>query len=364
VTPVTVADTDPRSAFVVNPEDMTNWFKQVKEAQLELHGGLLRKVAYEAEDRSRQIVEQATKIALRFGTISTPGAPGLVARGKVTEIGCNGVAVAALKRATELKGKVIIGKGRVAAAALEFKKDPTPAKGVKLEQEKTRLAKYEVELAAVIEKQLSHVTRERLYPQSSKQILEKDIAYEHSPEIPTELVTQWLDVIVGDTASVSRAKAQLQREIGVKILVNGALNTNSDYIGAFDGIYYRSPVEMKLLAQRASVQESPLAVGSVPFFQFGVLAAIPISNGVFQNNRFVVHFTEDGKLKSFEYKEPKARTEEALATVEGNLGILEDSEKAAIEAETNLLKAEKERVDAEKALLEAQGELNNVRDGI
>ncbi|MCU7867418.1 MAG: hypothetical protein KZQ98_02645 [Candidatus Thiodiazotropha sp. (ex Lucinoma borealis)] len=79
VTPVTAVDQSLESTFIIDPREMTNWLKTVDEAKVELSNGLLSIVTYEVDDKSRSALSQLAKVALRFGTTSTPGAPNLSA---------------------------------------------------------------------------------------------------------------------------------------------------------------------------------------------------------------------------------------------------------------------------------------------
>lgn len=372
VTPVTVVDQSLESTFVIDPREMTNWLKTVDEAKVELNNGLLSIVTYEVDDKSRGALSQLAKVALRFGTVSTPGAPNLSAIADTkfefvdgdTSVsickdefgGSNGY----LDKANKTKEKIIALKGTFIAAQTAFKKNPTIENGKNLEKAKADLNKEKAKYSALIEGKLTYTHKERFYP-----ILPgptPGILYKHTPTIPRDLIVLWINVDSADTTRIDNIQTKLLDMIGIDIVIKGKATNTYSKADTYDGIYYRSPTIHQLLAQRTNNPVSPLSSKMVSFFQFGPLAAIPISNGLFQNNRYSIIFNDDGSLKSFEYKEKRARLEEGLTALDETSGILEDSEKSAIEKETALLKAEKERTDAEKELLESQGELEDVKN--
>ncbi|MCU7867416.1 MAG: hypothetical protein KZQ98_02635 [Candidatus Thiodiazotropha sp. (ex Lucinoma borealis)] len=251
-------------------------------------------------------------------------------------------------------------KGILIVAAAAFKNNPSTDNGKKLEKAKANLSKEEAKYSALINGKLTYINKERFYPTLPGPA--SGVLYKETPIIPRDLIVLWLDVNSADTDRIDTIQEELLEKIGIDIVIKGKTTNTFSKADTYNGIYYRSPTIHQLLAQRTNNPVSPLSSKMVSFFQFGPLAAIPISNGLFQNNRYSIAFNDDGSLKSFEYKEKRARLEEGLSTLDETLGILEDSEKSAIEKETELLKAEKERTDAEKELLESKGELEDVKN--
>lgn len=196
VSAVTIPETDPRFAFLIDPKTLTSWYKTVDDSKIELRDGMLKTVTYEAEDHARDVVGKAVDTLLRFGTISIPGAPRLSARlAERAGIKCNEATRAALKDRDKLKLVVATAKRKLADANASYEADPTPKNRELAAIAKANVSKAEGALRSLIAKNLQFSSAARMVPRQSGQC-ETDQCRLFNERIspPPEIVEKWFRI--------------------------------------------------------------------------------------------------------------------------------------------------------------------------
>jgi hypothetical protein len=225
-----------------------------------------------------------------------------------------------------------------------------------LEEEKKKLQKAEDNLSRLIAAKLKVGTSRSFIPQVGQ------LNYDVKPTI--QILRKWFQParFLRPDSRLEKALTLLRAEIEPATSSNVA---NMKSVPTFKGIYYRVPRPAKVtilrlgnpsdvLAKKPPIFEITAFSKQALFRQFGVVAALEIQNGIFQSNKYVVNFTEDGLLSSFEYEERNARIVEAIGAAKGVLDEKDDAAVEAIDRDTKLLEAERKRLEEQKKLLNAR----------
>jgi hypothetical protein len=195
-----------------------------------------------------------------------------------------------------------------------------------------------------------------------------------------EAAEEWLDrdvVTRHCNTNVLRCDNETLDAAGNRILLPTALRT---YAAAYlskpsagqlpseaepaEGIVYREPAsgllmvcrEDKCLDANLKISADPGKVvfsAAMAFPQLGVIAALPLKNGAFQDNTLVASFSETGSLTELDY-DSNARAAAAADTFRDSAASLMEYSEAKRGATAAKLETKKKEVEAEKALLEAQ----------
>jgi hypothetical protein len=97
--------------------------------------------------------------------------------------------------------------------------------------------------------------------------------------------------------------------------------------------------------------------------QMGLLASLPLKNGVFQNNTLGASFAENGALLELSYKS-NAQAAKAAAVFDASADTFLKFSEAKRKQESEKLKTSKTEVDARKDLVKAQLELEKAQDDL
>lgn len=131
-----------------------------------------------------------------------------------------------------------------------------------------------------------------------------------------------------------------------------------------NGIYYRTPLKSQLLVCKGK----PCLDGSIAQFanpsnvllnlpvevpQLGVLSALPLHNGPFQNNTVTASFNESGALTKATYKS-NAAVAKAAEVFESSADVLLKFKEAKRQQDTTKLNASVSELESRKKLAEAQ----------
>jgi len=395
-------------AFVIDTRELTSIMKSVQEAKIEVKGGLLKSVAYDAKDHAKEGFLGIARAGFKLASLAASSVPPLSAEiasaveswGKdlssATEMGadegallnmleelqrsqayCTEEAVTALQEKDRLAGVVKELKSTAKAAQKAYDDAVSPPDGGTPDNDliaarKTALEKANKELQEASGNYATHVAAklkavfiQNFVPGTNEN------SFVVAPSLP--VLKKWFNPErwVGPEAKLRKALSLLKIDVEV-----GGAQTNHlvdmKKVTTYKGIYYRTPHPATVsvsklgdmgdvLTNRSAIYQKTDFAEEVDFHQYGVLAALEIRSGIFQDNRTVVQFTDDGVLSSFEYRERSARLVEGVGTAEGVLKVREDApveaakrEKARIDAETEILHSRKAYEDALKALTPAQ----------
>ncbi|MEQ9575719.1 MAG: hypothetical protein RLN77_09085 [Rhodospirillales bacterium] len=363
-----MADHGADATFVIDTEKLTNWFKTVDKAELVLENGMLKSVTYDAEDKTGETLVKTAGLIMSFAV--SPGLPATLPLGAIAMsaggtpedvlFDCNAQSKAALKEEAALKSavkklKAEIEKQEGAVNDPNAAKDAVAKAKAALKKAQEQLAGATEKLAVLVTKVLTYSHMRDLSPVPNGEAGEvlnpqENERYAARIDVRDQLVAKFF---VGEQAKNFLAT----QPVGLRVSVRTQALPEGEPLGAYDGIYYRTPQPARLVLQRFAETNhmalEAIADARAEMAQFGRLARIPLTNGVFQDNKYAVKFDQKGYLTSFEYYEDKARALEAATTASSIKTNLENEETRQLEleekrikAETNLLKAQKDRLKA------------------
>ncbi|RVU39504.1 hypothetical protein EOI86_09825 [Hwanghaeella grinnelliae] len=399
--------------FVIETRELTTWLKEVSEAKVVVENGLLRSVAYEAKDKTRDVIAGISGLAFRIAsqtaTMAVPGGQAaqgianirdsgaiqalnaglgeqgifIILQGELDDLRqsldnaiadldyCNPATMTALAGEAALKDQVKTAKTEVAKANAAYQAALKPSDGTapnadavkvakaRLEEAQKRLSAETAKLAKLIAANLTAKINRRFLPQRTA------LSFDVKPT--TDILQKWFNSNRFLSTGTSLVSAMTMLQVTVEPIPDSNIG-DVNKAPTFNGIYYRVPRPAKLLISRLG-NASDVLQGATPayvpaanpesvlFHQFGVLAALEIENGIFQENKYVVSFTEDGLLHSFEYQEKSARALGAVDTAEDVLDAKDDAAINAVDRETKLLEAERKRLEELKKLQDAENAL-------
>lgn len=135
-------------------------------------------------------------------------------------------------------------------------------------------------------------------------------------------------------------------------------------------LYYRVPKRCGITLELSGDDGAqPIYIGEYPLAQFGYLASLPVTNGMFEESDYAIGFDPaTGRLNTFTFKSERASALEAVTSIKGaynTIHVSDDEELAAeIEHQKKLteLAAEKNKaLEAEKKQLELQKQIDDMK---
>lgn len=404
---------NPDEAYVIDYNGLAHWFKATSIKVNLYNNGTLRGINSEITDKTRQVVRDAVKGAIRVAAM-TMGVPPLPLEAK--EAGqrrptpppihlCTSAVLAALANIKTLQGQIEEKTGAIAATelALEYERGRGQALAAELQKMRDRLAADRetlVKLQARLDRETAKArdtTLSFMRPTAGSLDLQlapgptrverwfnaRAIAFwgAQAPDmfigVPNEGGAKDAPERVVPVATVAWAQVNVSKEHDARSNSNVLRrpSRNPKTMPVAEGLVYRQPATAELLVckerqclERAGGRVSEtyrLHSMTVLLPQLGVIARLPLSNAVFQSNTFVVEFTESGAVTKLHYTD-ESRAETAAATFAESaeaasklIKAREDAEIGHIEADTKRLKAETERLRAAKERADAERALQN-----
>lgn len=365
-------------SYMIDPTQLSNWSKTIPLAKLEINEGLLTHVSYQAKDETANIIKNTAslvgEVAMQsFLPIKIPSSllsgtplmgflrnfqlPSDKPRKKEKLMFCNPATKEALEEYVELTKNFKLLKKNLRETQLKLSENIENDNDRKKILERYTHIKNSItdteEQITKIEKLLTIQYIKTFIPNSNKQSFEA--------KLDASQLLKWLndDGLEGIeewakentlTFTISECAPSDNMNIGNNPASN---SSNKDNDSAMEYLFYKIPALCKLIITKNNT--ITLSDKSIELMQYGKLSAIEIKNGAFQDNSHDITFDEKtGELKSFEFKDNKARGVEAIGGVTEATKIAGSIEKNQIDKALEIEKKRKEYFTTLKEAIEAQ----------
>ena len=369
-------------SYMIDPTQLSNWSKTIPLAKFEINEGLLTHVSYQAKDETANIIKNTAslvgEVAMQsFLPVKMPLPSirpiSLLRHQKAFQLLlkqdqkkenlmiCNHATKVALDEYIELTKNFKLLKKNLRETQLKL------SENIKEDNDRKKLRERNTDIKNSITDTEEQITKiEKLLTiQYIETFIPNNNMQSFKAKLDASQLLKWLNFDDGLkelekwaeentlTFTISECAPSENMNIGNNPASNPSTKDNHR---AMEYLFYKIPALCKLIITK-NEKDYPITLStkSIELMQYGKLSAIEIKNGAFQDNSHDITFDEKtGELKSFEFKDNKARAVEAIGGVTEATKIAGSIEENQIDKALEIEKKRKEYFTTLKETIEAQ----------